>query len=153
MEEFKDIIAFHGYSSCFEDTDDLNATLSVLALCLLHRYNPFFEHALRDILFPGPDVPQNFLKNVLGVRPPCRWQKFRCSLSSWTKANTKEEVEVVLDMGHNPAAIHALVKRANLEYKKLGYDMWYGFHFAFISVNSGFNDCFVTSEAHMWYVA
>lgn len=123
--EFGDVLASHGYSEGFEDTDGLNATLSMLVLCLLHRHVPELERALHGILFPSSEVPCNYLKDILRILPPCRWQKFRCSLSPWAKTDSVGEVEVVLDMGHNPAAIQALVKRANREYRKHGYDIWY----------------------------
>lgn len=86
--------------SAATDTDDLNARISFLALYLLHTHHPRF-HAL--------PLTASALRTALRERPPCRWQVE-------TFHGASRAVEVVLDVGHNPAAVRALVARLRRAY-------------------------------------
>jgi folylpolyglutamate synthase/dihydropteroate synthase len=98
-----------GLNRHYKDTDELNAQLSLIALCLLQKHHQSFRH------LPVHDV---HAMNAVWARPSCRWEKHRYQLDS-------HQVEVVLDVGHNPAAIQALVNRMQREYSGKNVRMIY----------------------------
>ena len=53
------------------------------------------------------------MMRALSVNAPCRWERFQIPVAA---PGGSKAVEVVLDLGHNPAAITALVKRAKQEF-------------------------------------
>ena len=85
------------------------------------------------------DLTSEATRVALCARPPCRWEKhmytpttvsFATESSSSTTSSAavadttsaavppvEVEVEVVLDVGHNPAAVGALARRIAFEYK------------------------------------
>lgn len=79
------------------DTDALNANLALLALHLLRKHHP-------DML-PQLDLQSEATAAGLEARPPCRWEEHIYREPGGT------EIDVVLDMGHNPAALAALARR------------------------------------------
>lgn len=84
-------------------TDELNSIISFLVLGLLKKHN----HGL----FENLDLTSEYSKNAIKSSPPFRWEKHKyCSV------DFNGEVEVVLDVGHNPAAIEAIGQRLQLEY-------------------------------------
>lgn len=91
----------HGVSSIpMVDTDALNANLALLALHLLQKYRPdAFPESRLDLSSPAT-------AQGLDARPPCRWEEH-----TYLDPASGAEVEVVLDMGHNPAALAALARR------------------------------------------
>jgi len=83
------------------DTDALNADISHAALLLLHAQGGMFAS-----LETSSDVLQQTLRQA---RPPCRWEVHHTTVE--TNKKTIASVQVVLDVGHNPAAVGALMKR------------------------------------------
>jgi len=107
------------------DTDNLNACLAFAALYLLKDRGIF-----RKLDFTN----QPFL-DALHRRPPCRWELHKCSCSISAKKDTKtsnegeyelRQVDVVLDVGHNPAAIEALVRRIKRDFDGRTLRILYG---------------------------
>ncbi len=93
-------------SASIVDTDDLNSDISLLALCLLKEKCPAAFDKLR---VAGPAVQEG-----LSLRPPCRWEQHVYSVAVPNGAGvggSVVSVQVVLDMGHNPAAVGALSRR------------------------------------------
>lgn len=80
------------------DTDALNANLALLGLHLLRKHHP-------DIL-PQLDLGSEATAAGLEARPPCRWEEH-----TYREPRSGAVVDVVLDMGHNPAALAALARR------------------------------------------
>lgn len=98
------------------DTDELNAKISMAALWLLHHYV--------GGVFDSVDIFSETVQSALTSRPPCRWEVHNISIPiaveehsvTTTAASTLSpastiEVEVILDIGHNPAALGALSRR------------------------------------------
>lgn len=124
------------------DTDAINTTLACLGLCLVAWYThapqltatatdstaatipsecdslASFRQRLRDALHDDDPVKVVALNAALCSRPPCRWEKHTVvSLTSAASSPlTTLTIEYVFDMGHNPAAIEALVRRTRAEY-------------------------------------
>lgn len=90
----------------WKTTDELNSVLSLTTLFLLKKHN-------RE-LFQNLDLLAN--DSVVGVLavPPFRWEKHRYSFN-------EGNVDVILDVGHNPAAIEAIGKRLQMEYPQRTY--------------------------------
>jgi hypothetical protein len=74
-----------------------------MMLGILQKHYPMM---LPCILLSTP-----MLREPLFSRPPCRWEKHTIL---FTQHNFP--LEVILDMGHNPPAIEALVQRIQREY-------------------------------------
>lgn len=89
------------------DTDGLNAEISLAALHLL-RAQQGSACASLDL---GNGIVANILKNS---RPPCRWERFL--LPVMRRDSLQVQVEVVLDVGHNQAAVAALMKRIKRDF-------------------------------------
>lgn len=104
------------------DPDAMNGFLCLLALHILSQPGGAFADGR---LFRGVVG--------CGLRPPCRWEEFRVRVSGGggsegssdnltiAAAGPGEEsesdvVKVVLDVGHNPAAVGALMKRVRKQY-------------------------------------
>eukprot|EP01033_Poteriospumella_lacustris_P004141 gene4141-2950_t len=99
------------------ETDKLNTALALLGLCLLatrppsdtFSVQPFVTKLNHMLLTSRDDALKAKLAEALNSRPPCRWEKH-------TVVVKDVPVEFVFDMGHNPAAIAALVRRTRAEY-------------------------------------
>jgi hypothetical protein len=63
--------------------------------------------------FTRVNVVAREVQENLVLRPPCRWQKVTVEV---TVHGSTRAVEVVLDIGHNPAAITALANRIKMDY-------------------------------------
>ena len=112
------------------DTDALNANIALLGLHLFQKHHP---HA-----FPTLDLTSEATAKGLDARPPCRWEEHvyprrqpslavtESAIESAAAAATGaaahkseslrepsgvDEIDVILDMGHNPAALGALARR------------------------------------------
>jgi folylpolyglutamate synthase/dihydropteroate synthase len=95
------------------DSDALNANIALLGLHLLQKHHP--------AAFPQLDLRGEATARGLDSRPPCRWEEHVYQLptagtstdaSATAGASTEPaQVDVVLDMGHNPAALGALARR------------------------------------------
>jgi len=97
------------------NTDDLNAHISLAALCLLKEQGGVFAS-----LEPLHEACQAGIAS----RPPCRWEKHYVTVSKESggeqEASTQVQVEVILDVGHNPAAVGALMQRIKKEFIDVG---------------------------------
>ena len=89
------------------DTDALNADISRAALLLLRAQRGVFS-----TLDPNNEPIRTILQQV---RPPCRWECHETTVDLPAAAGTKM-VQVVLDVGHNPAAVGALMNRIKREF-------------------------------------
>lgn len=59
------------------------------------------------------EIQLSTIIDAIQERPPCRWEKHQYVVQD---GDLSGEVEVVLDMGHNPAAVAALLRRIDREY-------------------------------------
>jgi dihydrofolate synthase/folylpolyglutamate synthase len=116
------------------DPDGMNAFLSTLALHILSEPG-------------GPFADKTLFKGIAGcgLRPPCRWEEFRVRVTSTTTTTTSSSsngssgglnitavgpdeqdhsdpsvVQVILDVGHNPAAVDTLMKRVHKQFISKG---------------------------------
>ena len=105
-EEFFDLLSFHQFSKDAVDTDDLNSILTIGVLLLLKKHKP---------LFRGLELSHPSLHEVVRRRAPCRWEKYQIDVTSRRDSKVKR-LDAVLDMGHNPAAMEALVERTKREF-------------------------------------
>lgn len=111
------------------DTDLLNGRISYLALNVLREHDKRFTNL--DLSGYLDDQPTTALKQAgkgLHYRPPCRWESHFVEVDSETSVSkilpengqgsleTKNRVEVIFDVGHNPAAVNALSKRIKIFY-------------------------------------
>jgi folylpolyglutamate synthase/dihydropteroate synthase len=123
-------------------TDKLNSKLAYAGLKLL-KYASLGQLSGRGVgdrdlyaCFSSLDLQDSRLRTALRATAPCRWERLRVpvtialpkELGSDSAASAAEprplpaaatatrEIEVVLDIGHNPAAIAALMRRAKLEF-------------------------------------
>jgi len=97
------------------DTDALNADISRKALILLRAQGNVFAS-----LEPDSESIHLILRQS---RPPCRWEVHHVTVSlpsrediSPVKPPKAASVQVVLDVGHNPAAVGALMKRIKRDF-------------------------------------
>lgn len=116
--------------------DKLNTKLAYAGLKLLHYAAVCRDPDNRDIIsrlnINNTDLYSRFsclnlsniqLKAALGITAPCRWQRItRPICISERKMEDRSllnpstvNVEVILDIAHNPAAIYALMRRAKQE--------------------------------------
>lgn len=105
MNFVENIVSKDQWSGDNGDTDRINQHIAWSALSILRDkvQGPF------SVL----DLHSQLVWSSLLLRPPCRWQK----LSLHVPVGTEDRnVEVVLDIGHNPAAIAALTKRIEMDY-------------------------------------
>jgi folylpolyglutamate synthase/dihydropteroate synthase len=105
------------------DTDALNSNLALLTLHLLQKHHP---HAL-----PQLDLQTAATARGLDARPPCRWEEH-----TYTDPASGVVVDVVLDMGHNPAALAALARR--IAHKFPGREVRYAAHAVGYCFHTGF---------------
>lgn len=102
LREFGAALTSAGINQEYTDTDELNILLSFLGFCILQSSST--KSSLKAVPLSSPA-----LVDALKKRPPCRWEKL-----SYVSNNVP--IEVVMDVGHNPAAIEALVRRMQREY-------------------------------------
>ena len=118
----------------YVDTDRINANITLVAL-----------HVLSDTGI-GIFAENKLLKGVQGCyhRPPCRWQEFSVKVDlpaspqelavitplsidngsgSVDIGGSPSAVHVILDVGHNPAAVGTLLLRVNKELLSKGKDV------------------------------
>ena len=89
-------------------TDTINTNLTLAALTLLPD-----EHEVFATLRDGSRAQA--IAEAAMSRPPCRWEMF--SVPVQAESNTSPSiVTVVLDVGHNPAAVAALSKRVRRDF-------------------------------------
>ena len=103
-----------------EDTDVLNGRLSHAALCILRET----QLALGRAAFAVVDVASEAVTRALLARPPCRWEHHRVPVNVPGGA-APVPVTVVLDVGHNPAAVAALCARVRREFPGRNVRMLY----------------------------
>ena len=85
------------------DTDSLNKKLAFAALYLL-------ETCVGGI-FSSLNIISNVdILSALSLRPPCRWDSFVVPITVFGRPEPSN-VQVILDVGHNPAAVAALSRR------------------------------------------
>lgn len=120
---------------CVDDvayTDMLNTRLALAGLRLLkaaalgtlsNRPSGLTSISLNDAdlyaRFASLQVMSHDLLSALRILPPCRWQLVSVPVNVQMPAGTDARtvsVEVVMDIGHNPAAISALMRRAKQEF-------------------------------------
>lgn len=89
------------------DTDALNADLSLAALYLLRAQGSVFA----DLNLEDGVVA----KTLQTARPPCRWERHSVAVQR-TGPGSEANVEVVLDVGHNQAAVTALMRRIKRDF-------------------------------------
>lgn len=107
-------------------TDALNTRLAHAGLTLLKAASigALTEGALgRQGMVPGDvdlyrcfsslELRSEHLLRALSITAPCRWEKVRVTVPV---EDGKTDVDVILDLGHNPAAINALMRRAKKEF-------------------------------------
>jgi dihydrofolate synthase/folylpolyglutamate synthase len=94
-----------------EDTDVLNGRLSYAALCILRETQLAQDRAA----FAAVDVASDGVTRALLARPPCRWEHHTVPVDV-PGAAAPVPVTVVLDVGHNPAAVAALCARVRREF-------------------------------------
>jgi len=88
------------------DTDALNADLSHAALHILRAQGGVFSK-----LNPSSAEIQDTL---VRSRPPCRWEEHTVAVT--VGGGVVRKVNVILDVGHNPAAVGALMKRVKRDF-------------------------------------
>jgi len=132
------------YLQNYKDTDDLNAHIAFGALCILSEKSKLIqnndpndknENTEFYSVFSAIDVMSDSVQKALQSRPPCRWEELTVSTSIETLLDNGEsnhvdkvidrlvkkiDVEVVLDVGHNPAAMEALSQRIHEMYPQRG---------------------------------
>ena len=112
----------------YEDTDVLNSRIAHAALSIFRET----QLALGNDSFAAIDVWSINVHHALCTRPPCRWEIHNVlveansttlttsSSGSVNEENTGERVlvpvTVVLDVGHNPAAVAALSRRIRKQF-------------------------------------
>lgn len=128
-------------SGDFIDTDQINAIITLVALHILSAVDSpggIFADRRNVILTAGADG--------CALRPPCRWQEFCVSVVGAGHEEEKKEegdesvlptvvplaqapkrrnstIQVILDVGHNPAAVGALLQRVKKEFLCQGKDV------------------------------
>jgi folylpolyglutamate synthase/dihydropteroate synthase len=128
------------YLQNYKDTDDLNAHIAFGALCILSEKSKLIqnndpndknENAEFYSVFSAIDVKSDSVQIALQSRPPCRWEELTVSTTIDSKNGVegidrrKVDVEVVLDVGHNPAAMEALSLRIHEIYPHRGVRVLY----------------------------
>ena len=103
----------------YEDTDVLNSRIAHAALSILRET----QIALGKDLFAAIDVWSAKVHHALCTRPPCRWEIHNVLVEangertgSGNGESVKVPVTVVLDVGHNPAAVAALSRRIRKQF-------------------------------------
>lgn len=84
------------------EPDEINYMLSLEAIRLLRKILPPRSNCSNEA--NGPEEEQ--VLAALRQLPPCRWQQIRYQHPSYDV-----EIEVILDVAHNPAALEALLHR------------------------------------------
>lgn len=105
---------------CITQTDQLNAKLALAGMILLknsamnetmdEQSTSLFQNSYRCFA----SLPLHNALEYLAIKPPCRWEKIMRPIQ--IDESNPVFVEVILDLGHNPAAIAALMRKVSLEY-------------------------------------
>ena len=90
------------------EPDSLCEDLAIATLTLLPTENSIFN-CLTDTKFA------NYIISAVSQRPPCRWELLDVPVTRGDGA--KINVTVLLDVGHNPAAVSALSKRIKRDFE------------------------------------
>lgn len=128
------------YLQNYRDTDDLNAHIAFAALCILSEKSKLIQKTDPNnknekiefySAFSAIDVMSDSVQKALQRRPPCRWEELTVRTTIDSKHgfeggdSRKVDVEVVLDVGHNPAAMEALSQRIHEIYPHRGVRVLY----------------------------
>ncbi len=89
-------------------TDELNSTLSFLVLCLLKKHHPASFGLL--------DLSSFATRTAVSCSPPFRWERHKYQVCP-----DGGSVDVVLDVGHNQAAIQEIAKRLKVDFPEKNY--------------------------------
>lgn len=92
-----------GSSSGSQDKDLLCADTAAAALTLLRQQGGIFSR------LPARPASAPELAEALKARPPCRFEVF-------PQQGASRQVDVVLDIAHNPAAVAAVAAKVRLHY-------------------------------------
>ncbi len=102
--------------------DILNTKLALAGLTLLKKFslNNMVSEELSyrtfEIFSKLPIENKEFCDS-LWVRPPCRWEIFKLPVNASEHSSVPHsEIEVILDIAHNPAAVSALVRKVVRNY-------------------------------------
>lgn len=108
-------------SSSAVDFDEENSRIATAALTLLQRMN-------------AVDIRAEHMKEGIAQRPPCRFEQTTiCTNTNETTISGESskfadiEVEVVLDVAHNPSAFKQLVSKLEMNYPNKSKRMVIGF--------------------------
>lgn len=93
------------------DTDNLNRKISFAALYLL-QYHVGGLFSRLHLLEPSKLTENN---SLLSRRPPCRWENIDVNVKVSNEKTVN--VKVILDVGHNPAAIAAITRRIKTDFQ------------------------------------
>ena len=119
--EFSSSMTYADASNNIIDTDKLNSAISISALILLKTYYPEYDRIIID---------DNIVTRIVRKRPPCRWELHQVLVNVngqvmlsptdaddtiGTSSDNPFPVDVIFDVGHNPAAISALARRIKTE--------------------------------------
>jgi dihydrofolate synthase/folylpolyglutamate synthase len=129
--EFSSSMTYAEASNNIVDTDKLNSALSISALILLKKCYPEYDKIIID---------DSVITGIVRKRPPCRWESHHVLVKTdgqvSLRANSGDTVacssddtfpvEVIFDVGHNPAAIAALVRRIKTEFSHRIVHIIYG---------------------------
>ena len=99
------------------DTDHINQNITFAALSLL---------ALKGSIF-GLLLDSNMSNKIIAsvaCRPPCRWEIFKIPVTNINGESIS--ITVILDVGHNPAAVAALSKRIKRDFNDKVVRILYG---------------------------
>ena len=114
----------------YEDTDVLNSRIAHAALSILRET----QVALGNDVFAAIDVWSTQVHHALSTRPPCRWEIHNVLVDATPTHSTSGSISgesmggsmmgervqvpvtVVLDVGHNPAAVAALSRRIRKQF-------------------------------------
>lgn len=107
-----------------EDTDIVNAQISYAALCVLSHTQLALGRKAFCVVADGLAVPtvHSPVHRSLCTRPPCRWEIHQVKVAV---GSSTVPVTVVLDVGHNPAAVAALSRRIRQQYSDRPVRMLY----------------------------
>ena len=99
---------------CLTDTDTVNRNIALAAICILQSLGGVFSRLREE------DCAQH-IANAACSRPPCRWEVFQIKVQP-----EQTSVQVILDVGHNPAAVTAIAKRIKRDFSSKVVRILYG---------------------------
>ncbi len=130
LSEFSSPMTYSDASNNIIDTDKLNSAISIAALILLKTAYPEYDKIIID---------DNIVTRIVRKRPPCRWELHQVLVNTNGQLRTNDgediasesssstfPVDVIFDVGHNPAAISALVRRIKMEFSHRIVHIIYG---------------------------